>query len=162
MNVQIRPYSSDDLEDIVRLSLKAWEPVFASFKQILGPEIFPVVYPDWEASQREEIEKTCKDTGKTTTLVADVDGTVAGFAACILNNSTRVGEIYFLAVHPEFQNRGIGTALNNHGLQLMKESGMIVAKVGTGGDPSHAPARKAYEKAGFKRAIPAVHYYKLL
>jgi hypothetical protein len=39
---------------------------------------------------------------------------------------------------------------------------MAVATVSTGGDPSHAPARRAYEKAGFGPAIPSVSLYKLL
>jgi hypothetical protein len=38
----------------------------------------------------------------------------------------------------------------------MKEAGMRVATVGTGGDPSHAPARRAYEKVGFAVQIPSV------
>ena len=40
-----------------------------------------------------------------------------------------------------------------------KESGMKLAEVGTGGDPSHAPARRSYEKAGYT-ALPLVRYYK--
>jgi hypothetical protein len=39
---------------------------------------------------------------------------------------------------------------------------MRVATVGTGGDPSHAPARRAYEKAGFDREIPSVWMYRPL
>ena len=57
------------------------------------------------------------------------------------------------------QNRGIGTDLNNFALGKMKESGMKLAVVGTGGDPGHAPARKSYEKAGYK-ALPLVRYYQ--
>ena len=37
---------------------------------------------------------------------------------------------------------------------------IALAALGTGGDPSHAPARRACEKAGFDRAIPGVTYYK--
>ncbi len=44
----------------------------------------------------------------------------------------------------------------------MKEWGAEVATVSTGGDPSHAPARRAYGKAGFGPAIPSVALYKLL
>jgi hypothetical protein len=47
-------------------------------------------------------------------------------------------------------------------LERMKELGMAVATVTTGGDPSHAPARRACEKAGFGPAIPSVSLYKLL
>ena len=72
------------------------------------------------------------------------------------------GEIMLLAVHPGYQNHDIGTTLNLHALQAMKDAGMIRAEVGTGGDPAHAPARRAYEKAGFDIAQPKVTYYKNL
>jgi hypothetical protein len=42
------------------------------------------------------------------------------------------------------------------------KAGMRVATVGTGGDPSHAPARRAYEKAGFNLQIPSVWMYRKL
>jgi ribosomal protein S18 acetylase RimI-like enzyme len=82
-----------------------------------------------------------------------------GFVATELNMETKTGEVYFLAVHPDHQNLGIGTELNNFVLKTMKESGMKLAVVGTGGDPSHAPARRSYEKAGYI-ALPLVRYYK--
>jgi hypothetical protein len=49
--------------------------------------------------------------------------------------------------------------LNDFALQLFKEQGMKLALVGTGGDPGHAPARRAYERAGYT-ALPLVNYYK--
>jgi hypothetical protein len=36
---------------------------------------------------------------------------------------------------------------------------MKLAVVATGGDESHAPARKSYEKAGYT-PLPLVRYYK--
>jgi hypothetical protein len=41
----------------------------------------------------------------------------------------------------------------------MREAGMKLAVVGTGGDPGHAPARRSYEKAGYT-GLPLVRYYK--
>jgi hypothetical protein len=38
---------------------------------------------------------------------------------------------------------------------------MGVAMVETGGDPGHAPARRAYEKAGFA-LLPIARYFKNL
>jgi hypothetical protein len=46
--------------------------------------------------------------------------------------------------------------------ERMEALSMALATVGTGGDPSHAPARRAYEKAGFESALPSVYLYKLL
>jgi GNAT superfamily N-acetyltransferase len=161
VNTQIRPYSEDDLETIVELSLLAWEPVFTAWQQILGPTLYPLaIYPDWRKSQKEVVEKSCRNE-KFNTWVAVVDGKVVGFVAYELNEESKIGEVQILAVHPENQNHGIGTELNLFALQKLKEGGMKLAVVGTGGDEGHAPARRSYEKAGYT-ALPLVRYYQEL
>lgn len=72
-----------------------------------------------------------------------------------------MGEIYMIAVDPNFQGRGIGTALIKFTLTWMRDAGMSVAMVETGGDPGHAPARRTYEKAGFG-LFPVARYFKKL
>jgi ribosomal protein S18 acetylase RimI-like enzyme len=144
----------------VRLSLAAWEPVFSSFRDVLGPAIYARLYPDWEKSQAADVERVCTG-GEHTVWVADAAGTVAGFVAYTLNAETKVGEVYMLAVDPAHQNRGLGTRLNAVALDRLREAGMEVAQVGTGGDPGHAPARRTYEKAGYT-ALPSVWYFQLL
>lgn len=159
MDLHVRPYSEEDLESIVELSLLAWEPVFTAWERILGPKLYPIaIYPDWRKSQKEVVEKACGDE-KTDTWVAVVDGNVVGFVAYELNEESKTGEVRLLAVHPENQNHGIGTELNIFALQKLKEGGMKLAVVGTGGDEGHAPARRSYEKAGYT-ALPLVRYYK--
>ena len=159
MNLRIRPVCDNDVDDLVRLSLLAWVPVFGSFEQTLGPHIYTLIWPDWRTSQRESVERVCKDGEKTIVWVAEVDGIAVGFLAYELSIKDEVGEVQLLAVHPGYQNRGIGTELNNFALKKMKESGMKMARVETGGDPSHAPARRSYQKAGYT-ALPLVRYFK--
>ena len=159
MDLCIRAVHDNDVDALVQLSLLAWIPVFSSFEQILGPEIYAIIYPDWRKSQREAVKAVCKDGEKTIVWVAEVDGIVVGFVAYELHIEDQTGEVQLLAVHPDYQNLGIGTELNNLALKKMKESGMKMAVVGTGGDPSHAPARRSYEKAGYT-ALPLVRYYK--
>jgi len=161
MNLQIRPFNNNDMNDIVELSLLAWEPVFVAWERILGPRLYPIaIYPDWRKSQKGVVEKICND-GLMATWVAAVDVKVVGFVTLELNDVTKAGEVQLLAVHPEYQNHGIGTELNLFALQKMKEGGMKLAVLGTGGDEGHAPARKSYEKAGYT-ALPLVRYYKEL
>ena len=161
INLHIRPMENNDMDDLVGLSLLAWEPVFDSFKAILGPKIYPILYPDWCKSQAEGVEKYCMDHEKHKVLVAEVNGQVVGFIAYQNNESDNTGEVMLLAVHPDFQDRGIGTELNVVALEDMKASGMVMAVVGTGGDPGHAPARRSYEKTGYT-GLPLVRYYKSL
>jgi predicted N-acetyltransferase YhbS len=158
MKYQLRSFVESDIEDIVSLSLLAWEPVFQSFEEILGPGIYPIVYPDWRTSQKEGVEKICLDQEKYNVLVAESGGQVVGFLAYELHEKDQSGEVILLAVHPEFQNQEIGTELNLQALKEMKAAGMKIAVVGTGGDPSHAPARRTYEKAGYI-PLPLVRYY---
>jgi ribosomal protein S18 acetylase RimI-like enzyme len=161
MNLQFRPYNMADLKDVINLSLLAWEPVFVAWERILGPELYPIaIYTDWRIGQKEVVEKVLAGE-HITTCVAEVDGTVAGFVCYELNDVTKVGEVQLLAVHPEYQNHGIGTQLNLFALQKLKEGGMRLAVVGTGGDEGHAPARRSYEKAGYT-GLPLMRYYKAL
>ena len=159
MNWHIRPVRDNDVEDLVRLSLLAWAPVFSSFEQVLGHNIYALIWPDWRTSQRDTVETVCRDDEKTTVWVAESDGMVVGFVAIELDIKEKIGDVALLAVHPEYQNLGIGTDLNSFALEKMKESGMRMARVETGGDPSHAPARRSYEKAGYT-ALPLVRYFK--
>jgi ribosomal protein S18 acetylase RimI-like enzyme len=159
MSVVIRPISDGDIEPVLQLSIRAWEPVFHSFEQVLGSNIFLKLYPDWQVNQRDAVRAVCEDTVKHSVWVADVDGTVAGFVACELKAEEKIGEVYMLAVDPAYQRRGIGGELNDFALQVFKDKGMKLALVGTGGEPGHAPARRAYERAGYT-ALPLVNYYK--
>jgi ribosomal protein S18 acetylase RimI-like enzyme len=159
MDLELRPVCNNDVEDLVQLSLLAWAPVFSSFEQILGHHIYTLIWPDWRTGQRDAVETVCRDRDKTAVLVAELDGKVVGFLAYELNVKDRVGDVVLLAVHPDYQNLGIGTELNNLALEKMKEGGMKMARVETGGDPSHAPARRCYEKAGYT-ALPIVRYHK--
>jgi ribosomal protein S18 acetylase RimI-like enzyme len=159
MKYLIRAFVENDIEAIVELSLAAWEPVFISFEEILGPRIYPIVYPDWRTSQKEGVEKICLDQENYQVMVAESNGLVVGFLAYEIHKQNNSGEVILLAVHPDHQNLGIGTDLNRQALKEMKAAGMRLAVVGTGGDPSHAPARRSYEKAGYI-PLALVRYYK--
>ena len=87
--------------------------------------------------------------------VAQSGSEVVGFVAVRLDASTQVGEIGLNAVDPARAGNGIGTAMYELAVARMREAGMKVATVATGGDPSHAPARRAYRKAGFDAEIPS-------
>ncbi len=157
MDVNIRPFEDGDMEAVVELSLLAWEPVFESFQKVMGPKIYPLLYPDWRTAQADVVRQFCGDQEKYNVWVAVVDGKIAGFINYELNEEKKEGEIILLAVRPDDQNRGLGTKLNNFALEKMIAAGMKLAVVGTGGDDGHAPARRCYEKSGF-RPLPIVRY----
>ncbi len=84
-----------------------------------------------------------------------------GFVAVRLHTEDRLGEVYMIAVDPDCQGRGIGSALMTVALRWMTDAGLSVAMVETGDDPGHAPARRTYEKLGFG-VVPVARYYKKL
>jgi GNAT superfamily N-acetyltransferase len=66
-----------------------------------------------------------------------------------------------LAVDPPHQRAGIGRALTEHATTTLRDAGMRVAFLSTGGDPGHAPARALYEHSGY-RLFPSAQYFKAL
>jgi ribosomal protein S18 acetylase RimI-like enzyme len=145
---------------VVNLSLRAWAPVFASIERAMGSEIFGQLHPDWRADQRQAVEDACA-AQKLQVWVAEVGASTVGFVAVELHHDKNIGEIYMLAVDPDYQGNGIGTALTEFALDQIKDAGMAVAMVETGGDPGHAAARRTYEKAGYVQ-LPIARYFKKL
>ena len=150
------------MDAVVELSLRAWASVYESLCQILGDPIFSRLHePDWRAVQAEAVRSSCTSEDRDV-FVAVADDRPVGFAAVALNAfHERMGVVDIIAVDPEYQRRGIATQLMDRSIDHMRERGMDIAAVGTGGDPGHAPARALYETFGFT-ALPGVRYLKLL
>jgi len=159
--MNIRNVSASDRDAIVTLSLRAWAPVFASLEQVLSPALYQSFFPDWRAHQRKAVEGVLDDPEMQVRVCELTDGAAAGFTACRLHHDDRMGEIHMIAVDPDYQRRGIARALTDDAVQWMKESGMEVVMVETGGDPGHAPARRTYASAGFELTEVARYFRKL-
>jgi ribosomal protein S18 acetylase RimI-like enzyme len=158
--VQIEPYDPAHVDAVVRLSLRAWSPVFDSLKTELAPEVWQSFYPEgWRTSQEKSVRDTCANADMKVWVAIEA-GIVAGFVAVRFHES-KLGEIYMIAVDPDYQRRGIAMAMTDFAVERMKEAGMEIAMVETGGEPGHAPARAAYEKAKF-RALPLARYFRKL
>ena len=156
----IRPQLDADIAAIVTFSLRAWQPVFESMARVLGPRLNRLVYPDWAAGQARAVEEMCRDENITVS-VAEAGTRPVGFVAVALRRDPDSAEIEMIAVDPEQQNRGIGSALLACAFDQVSAAGVRLVQLGTGGDPGHAPARHTYEKAGFT-PLPLVRYYKEL
>lgn len=159
--MQIQPFERKHLEAVVRLSLRAWSPVFDSLQSVMNPAVYEEFYPEgWRVSQQKAVEDVCA-SDEMHVWVGIEDNEVAGFVTVKLHQESKMGEIYMIAVDPDFQRRGIAMSLTNFALDWMKNAGMSIAMVETGGDKGHAPARQTYEKAGFD-LLPLARYFKKL
>lgn len=158
----IRPFEAADLPRLHEIREAAFKPIFQSFRDIVGDDIAQPAFATAEAEQAAHLEALCQPDSSSKVFVARVESDIVGFVALSLDEEKKIGEIGLNAVHPSYAGRGVGTRLYEFAIDIMRDAGMVVATVGTGADPSHAPARRAYEKAGFGKGIPSVWLYKLL
>ncbi len=161
-NITFRSFEPGDLPRLQAIREAAFKPVFRSFRAIVGEAIAKVAFASAEREQADRLDRVCAAGASHDVFVAVRGGEIVAFCAVSLDRDTMVGEIDLNAVHPDHQGDGIGTAMYALALDRMREAGMRVATVGTGGDASHAPARRAYEKAGFGPAIPSLYLYRML
>lgn len=158
----IRLFEPGDLPALHCIRAAAFKPVFQSFREIVGEQIAAVAFADAEAEQAKLLDDLCETKPDQQVYVVERDGEIVGFCTVLLDRKTKLGEIGLNAVDPKHAGKGVGSWMYEFALEQMKQNGMTVATVGTGGDPSHAPARRAYENAGFGPAIPNFYYYKSL
>jgi GNAT superfamily N-acetyltransferase len=159
--VEIREFREGDLDIVVEFSLRAWAPVFASVREVLGDDIFLRLHPDWRADQSDAVRSSCTNAARDV-FVAVVGGRTVGFVAVALDAfHERMGVIDIIGVDPDYQRQGISSRLTEFATEHMRSRGMDIAVVETGGDPGHAPARAAYETAGFT-LLPVARYFRLL
>ena len=161
MGFEIRPHAAADADDLVALSLHAWEPVFDALRSALGLELFvSLCGEDWRKGQAADVRKTIEAEGART-WVAEVDGIGRGFATAALAPEADLGEILMVAVDPSYQRQGLATALIEVATAWLRAQGATTVMAETGGDPGHAPARATYERAGF-HPLPLTRYFKAL
>ena len=143
----------------MRLSLRAWAPVFVSIERTMHPELYRRSYPDgWETSQAEAVRDVCT-SGECEVYTANDGNETLGFVAIKLDEASKLGEIYMIAVDLEHQGRGLASELTEFAVNRMKQAGMEVAMVETGADAGHEPGRRTYEKAGFHPWPAAVKFF---
>ena len=152
----LRPIRAEDADQIVALGLRAWEPVFASMEDTVGTDLFRQLFSDdWRRYQEDDIRRALSTYLVT---VAEHGDQVVGYVAVDLPSGESHGEIYMVAVDPDFHRLGIGSSLTEHAIEQIRAAGRELAMVETGGDPGHAAARATYERLGFV-TLPAERYF---
>jgi GNAT superfamily N-acetyltransferase len=156
----IRQYTPEDLDAVVDLALRAWSTVFASLQRELGADLFTRLHGDWREFQAAAVRGVLGTEGMRV-WVADGRGGPVGFVAATTDSKRKLGEIVMLAVDPAHQRAGIGSALTAAATDWLRDSGMEVAMVETGGDRGHAAARRVYAKADYT-LLEVARYFKPL
>jgi len=141
--------------------MRAWKPVFAQLKPSVQGFVYDAFYPNgWRERQTSEINKLLESEGDNVFVGCYPDALV-GFIGIRFHPEDKMGEIYILAVDPDFQSRGVGKALMDIAMDRMRDAGMDIVMVETGDDPGHASSRAAYKSVGFER-WPVARYFREL
>ncbi|MFN8157444.1 MAG: GNAT family N-acetyltransferase [Candidatus Nanopelagicales bacterium] len=119
----VRPARTEDLPDVGMVRALTWQAAYAGM--VDDAELRTLTDPDVVAAWAARAE-TLTLTGSTY-AVADLDGTVVGFAAYGAERSDSPrpwrGELYALYVLPEHWRTGAGSALMHHALDELAENG---------------------------------------
>lgn len=125
-------------------------------------------YADTDAEVVLAIEQTCQPNPWPrarfeifSTLVAEVDGRVVGFACHSVNHAPGADETLLLAnlaVHPDFRRRGIGRALLEARLRVGAAAGLRTALTIT--RATNEPLKTLYRQYGFQEGRRLPGYYE--
>ena len=153
----IRKCTEEDLPRLFEIAKAAWEKIFDYLEDAYGKELYNTVAPDCRNSKTPSLKKHFANHPDRI-YVAERNGKVVGFICFNINHTTKTGEIGNNAVDPACGEKGVGQEMYKAVLQRFRDEGCLAAMVTTGGDPAHAPARRAYERAGFKLKTEQVFY----
>lgn len=157
--VAILPAGEEHLEAAADIAVEAWTPIRGIFRRDLGGELYEAFFSGWEERKRSDV---IRELTAGRGYVAVLNGRVVGFISYFADEGRKIGIIGTNAVDKSCRGKGIGQALYRFIQDRMRSEGLLFAQVTTGGDDGHAPARRAYERAGFERSLPSVCYYKKL
>lgn len=159
MDVKIVPCENEHIEKAIELSYVSWQPIVDNYRLLLGDDIYSAIYKNWkEAKCRRVYAGLSSGRG----YVALVENQLAGFIFYVIDDATKTGTVEENAVDPKYRGLGIAQKMYDFVFDKMRKEGMMYASVLTGLDDAHAPARRAYEKAGFDRSLESVRYYREL
>lgn len=159
MNEEIRivPTEEQYVEACADIAVRAWKPIYESFKNSVGEKIYNELWAEWP---KKKVEYTREMHATGNAFVALQGDRVVGYVSYLLKGN--VGQIVGNAVDPDMHGHGISKLLYTAALNKFREEGCKYARVNTGLDDSHAPARRAYNKVGFEKNLPSIMYYQEL
>src|SRR6185503_2817233 len=106
-NVVLRRAVADDLPRLEEVRAAAFAPVFASFRAMLGEDIYHLAQAPEDDAQGELLASLLAPESGWEVYAAELARVVVGFVSVRLNLNTHVGEIGLNAVQPSYAGKGI-------------------------------------------------------
>lgn len=153
-NTAIRPPRGEEYEAVCSLAVQAWEPIWRESERMLG-DLFVPMRGDFRRAKYDSTMAALNNPG-TCSYVLTENGRIAGF--CTWRREGENAQVGLNGVGDAYHGRGYGFLMQQYITSDMLAHSIRYARVLTGGDPGHAPARHTYEKAGFSAFLPSVTY----
>ena len=155
--MNMRPYCEDDLLKVMEIANIAWRPIRKMSRAALGDSIADILNPAGDDVSKGLQVKGQIESGTYGIAVCEHDGELVGFITYAINGIW--GEICNNGALTSTGLKGIGQTMYKYVMAEFRKAGVKVVKVTTGLDDAHAPARRAYERAGFSRHLDSTTYY---
>jgi ribosomal protein S18 acetylase RimI-like enzyme len=155
--VTVRPYRRGDRDAILRITEESFDG-FCLDKN-MDEHFGPIAGSTWQERKRDGIDYDLRRNPEHT-LVAELDGQVAGFVCTRLYHQHRTGHVANMAVAKEHQGRGVGKALMRGALEHFRKSGMRYARVET--LEQNYKGQSFYPAFGFKEVGRQIYYLREL
>ncbi|MBO5792048.1 MAG: GNAT family N-acetyltransferase [Lentisphaeria bacterium] len=155
--MNMRPYCEDDLLKVMEIANIAWRPIRKMSRAALGDSIADILNPDGDDVSKGFQVKGQIESGAYGIAVCEHEGELVGFITYAINGIW--GEICNNGALTSTGLKGIGQTMYKYVMEEFRKAGVKVVKVTTGLDDAHAPARRAYERAGFSRHLDSTTYY---
>ena len=153
----MRDYRSEDLESVMDIANAAWRPIRQMSREALGDKISDLFNPAGDAKSKGLQIKNQIDSGNYGIAVCEHENRVVGFITWRVDGFC--AEICNNAARPDSGVKGVGQTMYQYVLDIFRRQKVKVVKVTTGLDWAHAPARRAYERAGFTKHLDSVTYF---
>ncbi|WP_256991081.1 GNAT family N-acetyltransferase [Rhodococcus sp. 06-235-1A] len=133
--------------------------MFSLLEDAVPTFVYRSFYPEgWRKRQYDDLATVLAQEPENIDVALN-GSTLVGWVCTRLHPEDTMGEIYVLAVDPDWQRQGVGRLLMHHSTARAKSAGMQMVMVETGDDPGHTAARRTYESDGFER-WPVARYFK--
>jgi len=154
--VELRRTDAEECRIFAGISVEAWQPIWASYRRMLGDELFRTM-GDVDQNKYNSALKMLSDPA-IFGYGLFCGGVPAGFCGWRVSDvpGGKSGVVSLNGIADAFKGRRLGLLMQNFITGDMLAHGITYAKVLTGGDEGHAPARRTYENAGFTRALKSI------
>jgi GNAT superfamily N-acetyltransferase len=156
--VILRHAGKEDLPRIYEITVICYEPIQASFREIVGETFCSIVMDGpWQERKINQVGNIFAQNPENLWVLVE-EGNLFGYVSFIVRSDHNMGIIDNNGILPGYRNKGWGKFMYREVLKNFKDKGLKIAMVETDLDAPHLPARHAYEAVGFNRQHRIVNY----